>query len=107
MIGEVPSQIPRGADIPNRKQPPNLPGVLRQLTQDSGREELQSLGKDSFQEPVHVLKIVMFRARLVRYQVQFSVGLKQCQRQIVIDVRVHPSQRKLDAFNTRPKARFE
>ena len=39
MVGEVPSQIPRGADIPNRKKPSNLPGVLRQITKDSGREE--------------------------------------------------------------------
>ena len=107
MVGEVPSQIPRGADIPNRKKPPNLPGVLRQLAQDSGREELQGLGKDGFQEPVYVLKIVMFRARLPQKQVQFRVGLKQRQCQIVIDMRVHSSQSKLDALNTRTKARFE
>src|SRR4029077_13830994 len=107
MVSEVPSQIPRGADIPNRQEPPNLPGVLRQITKDSGREELQGLGKDGFQDPVHVLKITMFRARLPRNQVQFSVGLQQRQGEIVIDVRVHSSQGKLDALNARTKTRLE
>jgi hypothetical protein len=45
MVGEVPSQIPSGADVPNRKQSADLPGVLRQFAKNSCREELQSLGK--------------------------------------------------------------
>ena len=107
MVGEVPSQIARRTDIPNRQKFPNLPCVLRQIAKDSGGEEFQSLGKDGFQNPVHMLEIVMFRARFPRSQVQVSVGSKQRQRQIVIDMRVHSRQGKLDALDARAKARFE
>ena len=76
MVGEVPSQIPRGADIPDRQEPPNLSSVLSQFAQDSRREELQRMGKGGFQDPVYMLKIFMFRARLAWTQVHFSVGLE-------------------------------
>ena len=38
MVGEVPRHIPRGADVPDREQPPDLPGVLRQFAKNSRRE---------------------------------------------------------------------
>ncbi len=99
MISKIPGQIARPANIPERKDPPNLPCILRHLPENPRRQHLQSRRHHGVQQTIHRFIVHMLRAGIIRLNIPLLIRCQQRQREVVVDMCVHPCQCKLNPID--------